>query len=140
MQNSEKYNIILDEKAYVCYNKRVMGKCIKSIVLSVIAAIFAVTALSSPVFATPDTGNDNGTDTTVVTDEPNDVDNPTDSDNDNNTDGEEEDEESSTPSCYDQVGSLGWIICPGAGLFGNVIDGAYDSLDPNYRSKPNPNR
>ena len=138
MQNSEKYNIILDEKAYVCYNKRVMGKCIKSIVLSVIAAIFAVTALSSPVFATPDTGNTDNTDTTVVTDEPNDVDNPTDSDNDNNTDGEEEDEESSTPSCYDQVGSLGWIICPGAGLFGNVIDGAYDLLTQIIEVNPIP--
>ena len=114
-----------------------MGKCIKSIVLSVIAAVFAVTALSSPVFATPDTGNDNGTDTTVVTDEP-DVNNPTDSDDNENNDGEEEDEESSTPSCYDQVGSLGWIICPGAGLFGNVIDGAYDLLTQIIEVNPIP--
>lgn len=121
----------------MCYNKGVMGKCIKSIVLSVIAAVFAVTALSSPVFATPDTGNDNGTDTTVVTDEP-DVNNPTDSDDNDNTDGEEEDEESSTPSCYDQVGSLGWIICPGAGLFGNVIDGAYDLLTQIIEVNPIP--
>lgn len=119
-----------------------MGKCIKSIVLSVIAAVFGILALSGPVFATPDTGNGNNDDTTVVTDEP-DADTTTDengnetTDNDNN-DGEEEDEESSKVSCYDQVGSLGWIICPGAGLFGNVIDGAYDLLTQIIEVNPLP--
>jgi len=115
-----------------------MGKCIKSIVLSVIAAVFAVTALSSPVFATPDTGNDNTTDTTVVTDEPNDDSTTTNTTDNDDNDGEEEDEESSKASCYDQVGSLGWIICPGAGLFGNVIDGAYDLLTQIIEVNPIP--
>lgn len=115
-----------------------MGKCIKSIVLSVIAAVFAVMALSSPVFATPDTGNDNTTDTTVVTDEPNDDSTTTNTTDNDDNDGEEEDEESSKASCYDQVGSLGWIICPGAGLFGNVIDGAYDLLTQIIEVNPIP--
>jgi len=115
-----------------------MGKCIKSIVLSVIAAVFAVMALSSPVFATPNTGNDNTTDTTVVTDEPNDDSTTTNTTDNDDNDGEEEDEESSKASCYDQVGSLGWIICPGAGLFGNVIDGAYDLLTQIIEVNPIP--
>lgn len=119
-----------------------MGKCIKSIVLSVIAAVFGILALSGPVFATPDTGNGNNDDTTVVTDEP-DADTTTDENgnettDDDNNDGEEEDEESSKVSCYDQVGSLGWIICPGAGLFGNVIDGAYDLLTQIIEVNPLP--
>ena len=127
----------------MCYNKGVMGKCIKSIVLSVIAAVFAVMALSSPVFATPDTGNGNtDTDTSTVTDEPN-ADTTTDENgnettNNGNEDGEEEGEESSATSCYDQVGSLGWIICPGAGLFGNIIDGAYDLLTQIIEVNPLP--
>lgn len=115
-----------------------MGKCIKSIVLSVIAAVFAVMALSSPVFATPDTGNDNTTDSTVVTDEPNGDNTTTNTTDNDDNDGEEEDEESSKASCYDQVGSLGWIICPGAGLFGNVIDGAYDLLTQIIEVNPIP--
>lgn len=113
-----------------------MGKRIKSIALSVIAAVFGVLALSGPVFATPNTGNDNAGNTTTVTDEPG-VTTPDSTDTDNTTDAEE-DEESEVASCYDQVGSLGWIICPGAGLFGNVIDGAYDILTQIIEVNPIP--
>ncbi|MBR3176423.1 MFS transporter [Candidatus Saccharibacteria bacterium] len=120
-----------------------MGKCIKSIVLSVMAAVFGVLALSGPVFATPDNANDN-TDSSVVTDNNNDA-NSTDSnetptentDNTDNNDDTDDDSESST-SCYDQVGSLGWIICPGAGLFGNIIDGAYNILTNLIQTDPLP--
>jgi MFS family permease len=113
-----------------------MGKCIKGIVLSVIAAVFGVLALSGPVFATPNTNDNNpGNDTTIVTDEPTDTNPDEEADDDKK---EKEDEESSTPSCYDQVGSLGWIICPGAGLFGNVIDGAYDLLTQIIEVNPIP--
>ncbi|MCQ2571064.1 MAG: hypothetical protein MJ154_02345 [Candidatus Saccharibacteria bacterium] len=113
-----------------------MGKRIKSIALSVMAAVFGVLALSGPVFATPNTGNDNTGDATTVTDEPS-VTTPDSTDTNDTTDAEE-DEESEVASCYDQVGSLGWIICPGAGLFGNVIDGAYDILTQIIEVNPIP--
>ena len=112
----------------------VMGKCFKSIALSVIAAVFGVLALSGPVFATP-TDTNNNDNSSVVTDDPNDADpedqnGTTDTNNTENSNNGETNSENteSTTSCYDQVGSLGWIICPGAGLFGNIIDGAYNIL------------
>ena len=117
-----------------------MGKCIKSIALSVIAAVFAMMAFSSPVFATPNT--DNNPDTTApttVTDEPADTTPSSDEEStENDKTDEEKDEESEKASCYDQVGSLGWIICPGAGLFGNVIDGAYNLLTQIIEVNPLP--
>lgn len=42
---------------------------------------------------------------------------------------EKTDEKSEKPAtCYDQVNGLGWLVCPGAGLLANVIDGAYRIL------------
>lgn len=101
-----------------------MGKCVKNIALSVMAAIFGALALSGPVFATPtpDTTTPETTETTTV-EQP--AETPAEA-------------ETTTVSCYDQVGSLGWIICPGAGLFGNVIDGAYDLLTQIIEVNPIP--
>ena len=101
-----------------------MGKCVKNIALSVMAAIFGALALSGPVFATPtpDTTTPETTETTTV-EQP--AETPAET-------------ETTTVSCYDQVGSLGWIICPGAGLFGNVIDGAYDLLTQIIEVNPIP--
>lgn len=101
-----------------------MGKCVKNIALSVMAAIFGALALTGPVFATPtpDTTTPETTETTTV-EQP--AETPAET-------------ETTTVSCYDQVGSLGWIICPGAGLFGNVIDGAYDLLTQIIEVNPIP--
>lgn len=121
-----------------------MGKCIKSIALSVITAVFGVLALSGPVFATPNTANDNNNDSSVVTDPtdavPEDQNETTENDSENSSENTEENSEDSetTASCYDQVGSLGWIICPGAGLFGNIIDGAYNILSNVIDTNPLP--
>lgn len=121
-----------------------MGKCIKSIVLSVVAAVFGVLALSGPVFATPNNANDN-TDSSITTDDPTDATSTDDQANttdntEENTGNVEENSETteSTTSCYDQVGSLGWIICPGAGLFGTIIDGAYNILTNFIETDPLP--
>ena len=122
-----------------------MGKCIKSIALSVIAAVFGVLMLSGPVFATPTT--DNGTPTSsenADNDDNNDASSDedqnetTDENNSEDNDDSDDNSEESSVSCYDQVGSLGWIICPGAGLFGSVIDGAYDLLTTIIEVNPIP--
>ncbi len=111
----------------MCYNKGVMGKCIRNIFLSVMVAIFGTVALSGPVFATPE--NPTNPETTVTTPE-----NPETPETTESTEGTTKTEKDKTQtnsesvSCYDQVGGLGWIICPGAGLSGNIIDGAYNLL------------
>lgn len=133
-------HIILDETAYVCYNRHVMGKCIKNIVLSVMAAIFGALALSGPVFATPATPTDTPetTETTVVTPE-----NPTEAPATTTPSSEAETSESSEETeegqtCYDQVGNLGWLVCPGTGLLSKIIDGAYGLLTQVIEVNPIP--
>lgn len=128
----------------MCYNNRVMGKRVKSIVLSVIAAVFGVLALSGPVFATPN-NNTEDTNTTTTVENPGDAtqENQNETTEETTTETTEESSStesstSSTASCYDQVGSLGWIICPGAGLFGNIIDGAYNILSNLIQTDPIP--
>jgi len=136
----QKPYIILDENAYVCYNRYVMGKCIKNIALSVMAAIFGALALTGPVFATPNTTDtSNTTDTTVVTpvETP---ENPTDAPattapTDDTTEEATTDE---SQTCYDQVGNLGWLVCPGVGLLSKVIDGAYGLLTQVIQVNPIP--
>jgi hypothetical protein len=121
-----------------------MGKCIRNIALSVIAAVFGILALSGPVFAAPDTNNTNpDTSTTTTPETETTPDNTTDTTKNNTTNTTENTANTTatteeTPSCYDQVGSLGWIICPGAGLFGNVIDGAYNLLTSIIEVNPLP--
>ncbi len=134
------HHIILDETAYVCYNRHVMGKCIKNIVLSVMAAIFGALALSGPVFATPATPTDTPetTETTVVAPE-----NPTETPATTTPSGEAETSESSEETkegqtCYDQVGNLGWLVCPGTGLLSKIIDGAYGLLTQVIEVNPIP--
>ncbi len=134
------HHIILDESAYVCYNRYVMGKCIKNIVLSVMAAIFGALALSGPVFATPATPTETPetTETTVVAPE-----NPTEApatttptSDTETTETSEETQEGQT--CYDQVGNLGWLVCPGTGLLSKIIDGAYGLLTQVIEVNPIP--
>lgn len=120
----------------MCYNKEVMGKCIKSIALSVLAAVFGVLMLSGPVFADPVTTDEP---TTVVT--PSDPDSTPSEDTKDEEDKEnenEDDQEKEKATCYEQVGSLGWAVCPGAGLFGKIIDGAYNILNDLIQVNPIP--
>ena len=111
-----------------------MGKCIKSLAISVIAAAFSLLTLSGPVFATNSSTDSSeqasfstSLNTTLTTfaagtnpDEGND-------DEKNNENGE---------TCYDQVGGIGWLICPGTSFLANVIDGAYDILENLIKVNP----
>ena len=110
-----------------------MGKCVKNLTISVIMAIISVFSLNGPVFATaqstptylePSTQS-------VVTTLATPVENP---------DEEEEEEtpqdESDSSTCYDQVGGIGWLVCPGTSFLANVIDGAYDILETLIKVDP----
>ncbi len=92
-----------------------MRRCVKSIVLSIIAALFGVFMLSGPVFADPDPNTpDQDTSQDITVD-----------------DGEQ-------PTCYDEVGGVGWLICPGTSFLANIIDGAYNIIEQLIRVEPLP--
>ena len=118
-----------------------MGKCIKRLAISIIAAAFSLLTLSGPVFATNTSTNSseqasfstplNTTLTTFATGN-----NP---DNNNNNNGEENNNnngETNNETCYDQVGGIGWLVCPGTSFLANVIDGAYDILEQLIKVNP----
>ena len=116
-----------------------MGKCIKRLAISIIAAAFSLLTLSGPVFATNTSTNSseqasfstplNTTLTTFATGN-----NP--ENNNNNNNNGEQNNENSGETCYDQVGGIGWLICPGTSFLANVIDGAYDILEQLIKVNP----
>ena len=121
------------------YNKRAMGRWFKNITLSILAAVIAATALTGPVFATPTNPTTPEPTPTVTTPtEPNNPNNPNDTTNPENPEETTEEEQTETPTCYDQVGGIGWLVCPGTGFLANVIDGAYGILDNLLRVSPLP--
>ncbi|MBR6168494.1 MFS transporter [Candidatus Saccharibacteria bacterium] len=144
-----------------------MGRWLKNTILSVLATIISVNAVASPVFATttnPTETTPNTSTTAPTTDgttTPNTTTPPTNNTttpstttpstnnattpSTGNTTNEEEtaDENESTdetksPTCYDQVGGIGWLVCPGSVFFANVIDGSYNILENLLRVNPLP--
>ncbi len=137
-----------------------MGKRVKQLVLSVVMAVFGAMSLVGPVFATPDTDNPNGSQTPTIrnitgdnddnntgtTDNQNGSQTPSirnitgdeDADTPADTDSDASEAAQVSKSCSEQVGSLSWIICPGTGLLGNIIDGAYGILTSLMKVNPIP--
>ena len=74
--------------------------------------------LSGPVFATPADTPDPDTTTTAPADE--------------------EQDETEQPTCYDEVGGVGWLVCPGTGFLANIIDGAYNIIEQLIKVDPLP--
>ncbi len=87
-----------------------MSKYLKRLAMIVLTAVLSITVLTGPVFAVPPTDTPNDQDTSEQT-----------------QDGEENTTEQ--PTCYDEVGGIGWLICPGTSFLANVIDGAYEILE-----------
>ena len=140
-----------------------MGKRVKKLVLSVVMAVFGAMSLVGPVFAVPDSSNnsgDSGTHTPSIRNVTGYDDDETTTNNSGthtpsikNVTGENDEEEAKSTdksnkesdaarvskSCSEQVGSLSWIICPGTGLLGSIIDGAYNILTSLMQVNPIPN-
>ncbi len=97
-----------------------MSKYLKRLAMILLATVLSISLLAGPVFAVP-----NDTDTTDTQDitevDP----------NTNPTDDQDTEEETTTdqPTCYDEVGGIGWLICPGTSFLANIIDGAYAILE-----------
>lgn len=103
-----------------------MRRCLKQLLLSLFAALFGIFMLSGPVFASP---ADNTTPTTSEEAPANDT---------TATPTETEQTDAEQPSCYDEVGGIGWLVCPGTGFLANVIDGAYGIIEQLIRVDPLP--
>ncbi|MCL1839681.1 MFS transporter [Candidatus Saccharibacteria bacterium] len=96
-----------------------------------LCSIFAVLGLlfaTQDVFADPPTTNP---DTSVII--PVDPGDP----NDDITDDPETDEEVTTDAtCYDQVGGIGWLICPVTGTLAKAIDSVYGIIESLLKVNP----
>ena len=101
---------------------------IKSIIFSLGAIFFAfffsLNVLSTPVFAEPET-NQNQTTSQQQTQTENTEENK-----------DEKKEEESTNTCYDESGSLGWLVCPTTGFLARITDGLYDIIQQYLVIKP----
>ena len=126
-----------------------MGRWLKRIAISVLIAASGLILLSSPIFATATDPTTTTPDTSTAAPTDSDADNNTDDDTTNTADDTNTAEDTSStgtteqntenPTCYDQVGGIGWLICPGTGFLANVIDGAYNVLDNLLLVNPIPN-
>ena len=97
--------------------RNAMGKYLKRLGIILLAAAFSLFLISGPVFAVP---SDNDTNPTPDTSEEEQT--------------EEEDQEQTT--CYDEVGGIGWLVCPGTSFLANIIDGAYGILNELINVEP----
>lgn len=119
-----------------------MVKCFKSIAIFVSAAVISLLTLNGPVFATSSSTNSSEqvsfsvSANSVLTTFGTPVENPTDDDDEEEQDEQPAEDTSDTSTCYDQVGGLGWLICPGTGFLANVIDGAYAILNNLIQVQP----
>lgn len=108
-----------------------MSRWLRNITLSIIAAIISITTLTGPVFATP-TNPTNPDTTTTTPANPDEPSNPSTDTTEEETPEEETPEEEQAEeavTCFDQVGGIGWLVCPGTKFLATVIDGAYNVLD-----------
>lgn len=101
---------------------------IKRIFLSLgavfLGAFFSLSVISTPVFAEPAT-------TETTTQESQQQENkPA---NSSNT---EEKKEENTNTCYDESGSLGWLVCPTTGFLARITDGLYNIIQSLLVIKP----
>ncbi len=115
-----------------------MGKCIRYITTTLIAAAISLFLFNGPIFATSVPTPAQTVLTTIsTTTEPNTTDEE--QSNTNNTNSTTSTTDTTTEdsgTCYDQVSGIGWLICPGTGFLANVIDGAYEILESLIKVNP----
>ena len=90
-----------------------------------LGAFFTLNVLSTPVFADPDT-----TQNETTTNEQTQTQGQTQDQNQTQT------QEESTNTCYDESGSLGWLVCPTTGFLARITDSLYDVIKTLLVIKP----
>ena len=88
------------------------------------ALLLTFSVLSTPVFAEPETNQNQTTTSEQAQTE--------------NTEEKKEEtkDEESTNTCYDESGSLGWLVCPTTGFLARITDGLYDVIQQHLVIKP----
>ncbi|MBQ3326045.1 MFS transporter [Candidatus Saccharibacteria bacterium] len=101
-------------------------------ILSVLAnlGIVALPHTSTPVYAAPESMNATPANTAPGNTTPATTTNTADTGGAAETNTESGDSSSeSTDTCYDQVGAIGWLICPSTGVLGKAIDAVYEQIE-----------
>ncbi|MBR3320144.1 hypothetical protein IKG20_02460 [Candidatus Saccharibacteria bacterium] len=96
------------------------------------ALFFSLNVLSTPVFADPETNVNNNTSEQQNQSEENQSENT--SNNTQENSGEQSSE--STNTCYDEAGSLGWLVCPTTGFLARITDSLYGIIKDLLIVKP----
>ncbi len=92
------------------------------------ALILSLGVISTPVFADPEpTSNQTTTSEQTQAETTNQESN---TETTNNTEGD------SSNTCYDESGSLGWLVCPATGFLARVTDGLYNIIEQYLVLKP----
>jgi len=115
-----------------------MFRWLKNLTIYFTVAAISAMALCSPVFAAPaDPPADAPAVITPGDGSPADTATPEEME-----DGEEDEDEAGTATattCYDQVGGISWLVCPGASFLVSFIDFAYGVIENLLRVNPLPN-
>lgn len=98
---------------------------IKRIGLFLASFLLTLSFYSTPVFADPQPTTPNTTTETTQPSSPDTTTQPTTL----NTTTETTSNTASTNACYDESGSLGWLVCPATGFLSKVIDGLYSVIE-----------
>lgn len=107
---------------------------LKSLLIFFFAAFLSFTPLTTPsVFAVPD---DESSETTEDTNTSNTEGDSSETSEEASTTSTENSEGNQSASCYDQVGVIGWLICPATGTLAKVIDSLYGVIEEILIIKP----
>lgn len=112
----------------------------KTITLPLIGVVFAflslLAPLSTPVYAAPEDATSETTENTETTSETTETTETTEAAETTEENTELPAETVESASCFDQVGAIGWIVCPAMKLISSVIDGIYSVIQDYLIVKP----
>jgi MFS family permease len=108
---------------------KAMRKRLLCLLLSGIIAFAGLFAVSQNVYADPVPG-DPGTSITTPPDE------TTDAEGEEGEETEGEATEEQPQTCYDQVGAIGWLVCPTTGFLSKLVDGVYGIIQSLLQVNP----
>ncbi|MBR5389252.1 hypothetical protein IK146_01690 [Candidatus Saccharibacteria bacterium] len=101
--------------------RNIINRFFLSLGAIVLSVFLTFGVISTPVFADPVNTQDQTTSETTSTDQSQGNSNPQTQNNQTST-------EENSNTCYDESGSLGWLVCPTTGFLARVTDGLYEII------------
>lgn len=113
---------------------------IKNTIFGVVFAVLGIFGfLANPLISTsvyadpvPEESSEQSQDTNQQSSQPANASTEAISDNstsDNSTSGDSTSDPDNKSTCYDQIGAIGWLVCPSTGALGKAIDAIYSQLE-----------